>query len=444
MSEEWTKSSWRSFQALQQPKWPDNEACSNVLDSLSRLPALVFAGETRSLYSLLGEVAEGRAFLLQAGDCSEDFEKCHGPYIHNLLKVILQMAVIIAYAGEKKVVKIGRIAGQYAKPRSSDTENVHGVKIPSYRGDMINKAEQTLQARVPEPSRILDGYFRAAATLNLLRAFTRGGYAAISQADSWRLESFPIRKYDEIIKGIRKALHFTSAIGLDLNVPQINEAVVFISHEALLLDYEEMMTRIDTTTGLWYDTSAHMLWVGNRTRQPDGAHAEFLRGICNPLGIKIGPEYKVHDIMSLIYKLNPKNEIGKITLITRFGHDKIRSCLPKIIREISKEGLKVGWCCDPMHGNTYTNENGLKTRLFENILQEMRLFWEIHSSEGSQAGGVHLELTGEQVTECIGGSGQILDKDLLKNYQTKCDPRLNAEQAVELAFELSEILNPGY
>ncbi|MBU1109299.1 MAG: 3-deoxy-7-phosphoheptulonate synthase [Candidatus Riflebacteria bacterium] len=442
MNKEWSKSSWRRLKVLQQPKWPDKIVCENVFDKLSNLPALVFAGETRSLVDLLAEVSEGKAFLLQAGECSEEFSRCHGPYIHDLLKVILQMAIIIAYAGGKKVVKVGRIAGQYAKPRSKDTETIDGRSIPSYRGDMVNSAEATSEARVPDPTRILDGYFRSAATLNLVRAFTRGGYAALNQIHSWRLECFPMRKYDELIKEIRKAINFTSALGLDLNIPQINEAVVYTSHEALLLEYEEALTRIDTTTGLWYDTSAHMLWLGDRTRQADGAHTEFLRGVRNPLGVKIGPKYEIDELKLLFEKLNSENTPGRVTLVTRFGHDKIEKFLPKLIREFKKEGFKVAWCCDPMHGNTYTNKNGLKTRVFEDILNEVRAFWSIHKAEGSIAGGVHLELTGESVTECTGGSSQILDMDLGKNYQSKCDPRLNAEQAVELAFELADIIKP--
>lgn len=443
----WKKDSWRSFIAQQQPVWPDALVCEETLRQLSRLPALVFAGESRSLISQLAEVSLGKAFVLQAGDCSEDFSRCHGPHIHDLLKVILQMSIILAYSGEKKVIKIGRLAGQYAKPRTSDTEVVNGVEIPSYRGDMINSPEPTLEARTPDPRRILDGYFRAAATLNLVRAFTRGGYAALNNVHTWSVEHFPAysakQKYEEIIKGIRKAINFTNALGLDVTVPQINEVTVYTSHEALLLQYEEAMTRIDTTTGLWYDTSAHMLWLGDRTRQVDGAHVEYLRGICNPLGVKIGPKHEIDDLKRLIERLNPANKPGRISLIVRLGANKVGSLLPQLIREISREGFKVAWICDPMHGNTYLNSRSQKTRLFETILQEIRAFWGVHRAEGTHAGGVHVELTGENVTECVGGSAQLRDKDLVVNYQSSCDPRLNPEQSVELAFELAGILNPS-
>jgi len=442
----WTKTSWRSFPIQQQPRWPDARDCEDTFNKLNNLPALVFAGETRMLKQQLAEVLEGKAIILQAGDCAEDFSRCNGPRIHDLLKVILKMSLILAYAGEKKVVKIGRIAGQYAKPRSSDTEIIGGLEIPIYRGDMVNSPEPTLEARTPDPRRILEGYFRAAATLNLVRAFTRGGYAALDKVQSWSdasFGSFPAnRKYDELVNGIRKAINFTKAIGIDIKAPQLNEITMFTSHEALLLEYEEAMTRIDTTTGDWYDTSAHMLWLGDRTRQLDGAHLEFLRGICNPLGVKIGPNYDIDNIKRLIERLNPNNEPGRLILITRFGAVRIKSLLPPLLLEMTREGFKIVWICDPMHGNTYTNKSLQKTRKYEDIIEEMRAFWAIHIAEGTHAGGVHLELTGDNVTECIGGNRQLLDKDLQINYQTNCDPRLNAEQAVDLAFELAEILHP--
>jgi len=444
--DEWTKFSWRSFPAQQQPLWPDAHACEDTLKKLSKLPALVFAGESRSLKQQLAEVLEGKAFVLQAGECSEDFSRCHGPCIHDLLKVILQMSIILTYAGEKRVIKIGRIAGQYAKPRSSDTETIGGLVIPSYRGDMVNSPEPTLEARKPDPCRILEGYFRATATLNLVRAFTRGGYAALDQAHAWSEASskaFPTnRKYEELVKGIKKAINFMNAIGIDSSAPQLNQVTLYTSHEALLLEYEEAMTRIDTTTGDWYDTSANMLWIGDRTRQPDGAHVEFLRGVCNPLGVKIGPDHDIDDIKRLVQRLNPDNEPGRLTLISRFGCEKINVFLPHLLREIKREGFKIVWCCDPMHGNTYTNERSQKTRKYEDILKETSNFWRIHEAEGTVAGGVHLELTGDNVTECTGGSRWLLDGDLQLNYQTNCDPRLNAEQAVEVAFELATILNP--
>ena len=441
---EWTKFSWRSFPIKQQPVWPDKAICEDVFKNLSSLPALVFAGETRMLKQDLAEAMEGKAFVLQAGDCAEDFSRCNGPRIHDLLKVILKMSIIIAYAGAQRVIKIGRIAGQYAKPRSSAIEKIGNLEIPSYRGDMVNSPEPTMEARIPDPRRILEGYFRAAATLNLVRAFTKGGYAALDKIRSWSdasFGSFPAsRKYDELVNGIKKAINFTSAMGIDIKTPQFNEITMFTSHEALLLEYEEALTRIDTTTGDWYDTSAHMLWIGDRTRQPDGAHVEFLRGVGNPVGIKIGPDYKINEIKKLIQKLNPSNEPGRLTLITRFGAQKIKSLLPALIKEIQREGFKVVWLCDPMHGNTYTNKHLQKTRKYEDILDEIKCFWQMHEAMATTAGGVHLELTGDNVTECIGGNRKLRDKDLKLNYQTNCDPRLNAEQAVELAFEIAEIL----
>ena len=444
----WTKSSWRSFTAQQQPLWPDARACEDTLKKLAHLPALVFAGESRSLKKNFAEVLEGKAFVLQAGDCAEEFSRCHGPDIHNLLKVILQMSIILTYAGEKKVVKIGRIAGQYAKPRSSDTEMVDGQKIPSYRGDMVNSPDPTLEGRMPDPRRLLDGYFRATATLNLVRAFTTGGYAALDQVHAWSEASynaFPVnRKYEELVRGIKKAIDFMAAIGIDSNAPQLNQVALYTSHEALLLEYEEAMTRIDTTTGDWYDTSANMLWIGDRTRQLDGAHVEFLRGVCNPVGVKIGPGYDIDDIKRLVQRLNPENAPGRLSLITRFGAEKINSFLPPLLRAMKMEGFKIVWICDPMHGNTYANNRLQKTRKYKDIRKEISNVWQIHQAEGTIAGGVHLELTGDNVTECTGGSRRLHDKDLQLNYQTNCDPRLNAEQAVELAFELATIINPCF
>jgi len=319
--------------------------------------------------------------------------------------------------------------------------------MPSYRGDMVNSSEPKPEARIPDPRRILDGYFHAAATLNLVRAFTKGGYAALDKIQSWSDASFGAfpssRKYDQLVNEIRKAMNFVAAMGIDIKAPQLNEITVYASHEALLLGYEEAMTRIDTTTGKWYDTSAHMLWIGDRTRQLDGAHVEFLRGVCNPIGVKIGPNHVVDDIKRLVEKLNPDNEPGRLTLITRFGAEKIGAFLPPLLKELKKEGIKTIWCCDPMHGNTYTSTLSQKTRKYKDILGEIRSFWEIHHAEGTTAGGVHLELTGDNVTECIGGNRQLLDSDLHLNYQTNCDPRLNAEQSVELAFELAEKLRSG-
>jgi len=446
--EEWSKTSWRIFPARQQPVWSDIAVRDETLGALSQLPPLVFAGESRTLRELLAQAVDGRAFVLQCGDCAEDFSRCTGPDIRELLKVILQMSVVLTYAGEKRVIKIGRMAGQYAKPRSSDTETVNGEEIPSYRGDMVNSPDPTREARTPDPRRMLEGYYRAAATLNLVRAFTRGGYAALDHVQSWHRQSLDLlpssRKYEELARQIRKTISFMTAIGFDTNTPQLNQATLYTSHEALLLDYEEVLTRQDSTTGDWYDCSAHMLWIGDRTRQADGAHVEFLRGVRNPIGFKVGPGYDIDDLKQLVMKLNPANEPGRLTLISRFGAEKIETCLPPLVREIGREGFKVVWSCDPMHGNTYQNNFGRKTRNFDDILNEIRAFYRISSAEGSNAGGVHLELTGENVTECTGGSRQLLDHDLRLNYQTNCDPRLNAEQSVELAFELAELLLPDY
>ncbi len=445
IQEEWSRTGWRNYPIKQQPEWPDKKSAREVFEALSKLPALVFAGETRSLIQKLASAADGKQFVLQCGDCAEDFSECNGPRIHALLKVMLQMSIVLKYSGGKKVVNIGRICGQYAKPRSSDTEQVNGNIIPSYRGDMINSPEPTVEARKPDPKRILEGYFRSTATLNLLRAFTQGGYASLGQVHAWHrdfCDKFPANQnYERLVTGIQKAMSFMSACGLDIDGPELNKITLFTSHEGLLLEYEEAMTRIDTTTGDWYDTSAHMLWIGDRTRQVDGAHIEFMRGVCNPIGMKIGPDFNIDEIKQIVEKLNPENRAGRLTLITRFGAEKIERLLPLLLRELKKEGLKIVWICDPMHGNTYDNVNSVKTRKFDDILYELKQFFEIHKVEGTQAGGVHLELTGDDVTECIGGNQNILDQDLYKQYKTHCDPRLNASQAVELAFELTEILN---
>ncbi|MFZ5758503.1 MAG: class II 3-deoxy-7-phosphoheptulonate synthase [Thermodesulfobacteriota bacterium] len=441
---EWTKSSWQNFTALQQPKWPDQQAYQEAIDTISKLPPLVFAGEIRELKKQLADAVEGRAFLLQGGDCAEDFNKCTAPGIRETLKVILQMAVILSYAGGKPVIKVGRMAGQYAKPRSADTEKVNGQEIASYRGDMVNSPEPTEEARRPDPQRMVKGYYLAAATMNITRAFTRGGYAALHRVNSWNNEfvkASPMgRSYERLARNINQALHFMEVIGLDTDIPQLNQASFFVSHEALLLGYEEALTRQDSITGSWYDCSAHMLWIGDRTRQIDGAHVEFLRGVLNPIGMKIGPKHDINEIRKLIVKLNPDNEPGRMTLITRFGAKQVDKYLTPLIRMVKREGLKVVWSCDPMHGNTYTAETGHKTRNFDEILQEIQCFFEIHWAEGSIPGGVHFELTGDNVTECTGGGRNILDQHLQQNYQTNCDPRLNAEQSLELAFQIAEMI----
>jgi 3-deoxy-7-phosphoheptulonate synthase len=442
----WSRDSWRSYPALQQPAWADGAVRDETLRQVAALPSLVFAGESRSLKRALAEVIEGNALVLQAGDCAEEFDRCHGPSIHNLLKVILQMSIILTYAGERRVVKIGRIAGQYAKPRSAELETVDGVEMPSYRGDMVNRVDPAPEARTPDAARILEGYFRATATLNLVRAFVGGGYAALDQVQGWSEASFSAlgsnRNYEELVSGIKKAIRFMGAIGIDSSTPQLNEVTLYTSHEALLLEYEEVMTRIDTSTGDWYDTSASMLWIGDRTRQVDGAHVEFLRGVRNPIGVKVGPDYQVDDLLRLVETLNPENEAGRLTMITRFGVDAVQDRLPPLLRAMRREGHMIVWLCDPMHGNTYVNGQSQKTRRYEDILGEIGRFWQIHRAEGTVPGGVHLELTGEPVTECSGGSQGLRDDALGLNYLSSCDPRLNAQQAVELAFALAEIVNP--
>ena len=438
----WHKSSWLDFPVMQQPNWPDKAEHREVLSQIDKLPPLVFAGEIRRLKNMLAKAAVGEAFLLQGGDCAEEFANCTAPRIRETLKVILQMAVVLTYAGGKPVIKVGRIAGQYAKPRSSDMETVNGIEMPSYRGDMVNSPEPTPEARRPDPQRLLRGYFLAAATMNILRAFTRGGYGALHRVHAWNNEFVkrsPMgQSYERLAKHIEDAINFMRIIGINTDIPQLNQAEFFTSHEALLLGYEEALTRKDSTTGDLYDCSAHMLWIGERTRQLDGAHLEFFRGVLNPIGVKIGPDHDIDNVRQLIDKLNPENEPGRLTLITRFGAEKIENYLPKLAKAIKESGQVVVWSCDPMHGNTYTADTGHKTRSFDKIMQEIRSFFEIHWAEGTVPGGVHFELTGEDVTECTGGGRNIQDLNL--NYQTNCDPRLNAEQSLELAFQIAELI----
>lgn len=443
-TEQWTKSSWKAFPALQQPNWPDQVAVDKVLAELSTLPPLVFAGEIRSLKALLAKAVTGEAFLLQGGDCSENFSQVTAPKIRETLKVLLQMAVTLTYAGGVPVIKVGRIAGQFAKPRSADTETIDGLTLPSYRGDMVNSPEPTAAARLPNPKRMLKGYNMAAATLNLLRAFTRGGFAALHRVQAWNQEfvaQSPMgRSYERMASQIDRAIQFMETIGISMDTPQITQAQLFTSHEALLLGYEEALTRVDSTSGGWYDCSAHLLWIGERTRQLDGAHVEFLSGVLNPIGVKVGPTYELDDIKRLIDKLNPDNEPGRLTLITRFGLKNIERVLPPLLREMKREGHNIVWSCDPMHANTYTSTSGHKTRNFNDILAEVTCFFETHWAEGTIPGGVHFELTGDNVTECIGGARDILDDDLDRNYLTTCDPRLNAEQSLEVAFQIAEMI----
>jgi len=440
----WSKSSWKEFTAQQQPNWPDEAAVNKVLNELKTLPPLVFAGEIRSLKALLAKAVTGDAFLLQGGDCSENFSHVTAPRIRETLKVLLQMAVTLTYAGGVPVIKVGRIAGQFAKPRSSDTETIGDLTLPSYRGDMVNAAEPSLEARLPNPKRMLKGYNMAASTLNLLRAFTRGGFAALHRVQAWNQE-FVLQSpmgltYERMAGQIDQAIRFMETIGISMDTPQINQAQVFTSHEALLLGYEQALTRIDSTTGDCYDCSAHLLWIGERTRQVDGAHVEFLRGVLNPIGVKVGPDYDLDNIKELVDVLNPENEPGRLTLITRFGKDRIEKMLPPLLREMKREGRHIVWSCDPMHANTIIAAGGRKTRSFSDILSEVTSFFETHWAEDTVPGGVHFELTGENVTECIGGARDIEDKDLDINYETTCDPRLNAEQSLEVSFQIAEMI----
>ena len=444
-SSNWYPSSWRNFPAQQLPPWPDPEEYQQAVETISTFPPLVFAGEIRDLKAVLAKASEGKAFLLQGGDCAEDFSQCTAPYIRETLKVLLQMAIILTYAGGKPVAKVGRIAGQFAKPRSSNMEKIGDLELPSYRGDMVNSPEFTPDARRPDPQRLIKGYYVACATMNLLRAFTKGGYAALHRVHAWNndfVKNSPVgQNYEQLAEQISKALNFFETIGLKVDSPQFNQANVYTSHEALLLGYEEALTRRDSITGEWYDCSAHMVWIGDRTRQLDGAHVEFFRGILNPIGVKIGPSYDLDETLRLIEKLNPENEAGRLTLITRFGAGKIDNYLPQLARAVKKAGAKVVWCCDPMHGNTYVAETGHKTRNFDDIMAEVSRFFDIHRSEGTIPGGVHLEMSGENVTECIGGGRKIENDHLKLNYATQCDPRLNAEQSLDLAFQLAHLIH---
>lgn len=440
----WTKSSWQNFTALQQPSWPEQAAVDKVLTNLATLPPLVFAGEIRSLKQLLAKAVTGDAFLLQGGDCSENFAQVTAPNIRETLKVLLQMAIVLTYAGGKPVIKVGRIAGQFAKPRSSDTEIIDGVELPSYRGDMVNTAAFTPESRKPNPKFMLKGYNMAASTLNLLRAFTRGGYGSLQRVQAWNQEfvaQSPMgRSYDRLAKQISHAIRFMETIGISSETPQINQTQLFTSHEALLLQYEEALTRMDTITGDWYDCSAHMLWIGERTRQVDGAHIEFLRGVHNPIGLKLGPTYDIDDVKRIIEIINPDNDPGRLTIITRLGMSKVEKALPPLLREMKKEGFNIVWSCDPMHANTYTAKSGHKTRNFNDILSEITCFFETHWSEGTIPGGIHLEMTGDNVTECTGGAHNIVDEELSDKYLTSCDPRLNAEQSLEVAFQIADMI----
>ena len=445
MLNEWSPSSWRQCPAEQQPDWPDEEQVRTVLDDLATLPPLVFAGEARTLKEQLANVCNGDALLLQAGDCAESFDALSADAIRDNLKVILQMAVALTYSTGLPVVKVGRIAGQFAKPRSSPTETQDDLELPSFRGHIVNDPDFDAGSREANPRRLLQAYHQSSSTLNLLRAFTRGGFANLAQVHSWNQEfvanSPAGEQYREIADGITDALAFMNACGVTtLNHSALNEVDFYTSHEALLLEYEEALTRTDSTTGNWYDCSAHMLWIGERTRQIDGAHIEFLRGVKNPLGCKIGPTATPDEVLKICETLNPDSEPGRLTLISRFGSGNVEACLPPIVEAVTKENHPVVWACDPMHGNTFTSTSGHKTRDLADILAELGQFFNVHRSLGTWAGGIHVELTGGNVTECLGGADKLSDDDLHLRYETMCDPRLNASQSLELAFLAAEQL----
>lgn len=445
---EWSPSSWRSRDVVQQPDWADLRALDDVVKRLRSMPPLVFAGEARSLTSDLAKVANGEAFLLQAGDCAESFDAFSADSIRDKLKVILQMAVVLMYSSGVPVVKVGRIAGQFAKPRSSGTETIDGVELPSFRGHMVNDIDFTPNARVADPERLITAYQQSASTLNLVRAFTKGGFGDLSRVHAWNQEfvasSAEGQRYEEVAAGIERALQFMSACGVDtLSTPQLHTVDVSTSHEALILGYEEALTRQDSLTGDWYDCSAHMLWIGERTRQLDGAHVHFLSGVGNPIGCKIGPTVTPDEVIALCEALNPGRIPGRLTLITRMGADTIGSALPPLLTAVRDSGHPVAWACDPMHGNTFTAPSGRKTRHFDAVLAEIAGFFAAHRSVGTWPGGVHIELTGDNVTECLGGAEEILDADLGTRYETMCDPRLNARQSLDLAFRVAELLQLG-
>jgi len=441
----WSPDSWRSHPIRQNPIYPDTEALNQVEHRLKGYPPLVFAGEARRLKASLAQAADGGAFVLQGGDCAESFGDFNANTTRDTFRVLLQMAIVLTFGASLPVVKLGRMAGQYAKPRSSDTETVNGQTLPSYRGDNINGPGFTAQDRIPDPLRMETGYFQAAGKLNLLRAFASGGYADLREVHRWNL-SFAARsplaaRYQGLAARIEETLSFMAACGITSHTtPQIRETEFYTSHEALLLPFEQALTRIDSTSGEWYACSAHFLWIGDRTRQPEGAHVEFLRGVQNPIGIKVGPTTEVDELQQLIETLNPKDEPGRITLITRMGAERVAQKLPPLVRAVQAGGRRVLWICDAMHGNTISTAQHIKTRSFDAILSEVRSFFDVHAAEGSWAGGVHVEMTGTEVTECVGGAHQLTEADLCNRYETFCDPRLNAEQSLELAFLMAEEL----
>jgi len=442
----WTPDGWKRFEAKHLPVYEDAAALAAAETTLSNFPPLVFAGEARALKASLADVAAGKGFLLQGGDCAESFAEFHPNNIRDTFRVLLQMAVVLTFASKLPVVKVGRMAGQFAKPRSSPTETIGDVTLPSYLGDNVNAIEFTEEARRNDPLRMIRAYSQAAATLNLLRAFATGGYANLRQVHQWTLDFMGrspwAERFKDVADRIGEALDFMEACGVDPEtVPQLQSTSFYTSHEALLLPYEEALTRQDSLTGQWYDTSAHFLWIGDRTRFPGSAHVEYLRGVGNPIGVKCGPSLEPDVLLGLLDTLNPAREVGRITLISRFGHDKVEAGLPRLVRAVQREGHPVVWSCDPMHGNVIKAESGYKTRPFDRILGEVRGFFAVHRAEGTHAGGIHVEMTGQDVTECTGGAVAITDAGLADRYHTHCDPRLNAAQSLELAFLLAEMLN---
>ncbi len=441
----WTPNSWHDRPIRQAPAYSDAAGLAAMERKLSRYPPLVFAGEARRLKAGLATAADGKAFVLLGGDCAENFEEFTANILRDTFRVLLQMAVVLTFGASLPVVKMGRMAGQFAKPRSSDTETQDGVSLPSYRGDIINGPDFTPDARVPDPARLETAYFQSASKLNLLRAFASGGYADLHEVHRWNLgfvERSPLaERYRDLAHRIDETLSFMAACGMTgATTRDMRETDFYVAHEALLLPYEQALTRIDSTTGDWYGCSAHFLWIGDRTRQADGAHIEFLRGVKNPIGMKAGPTLEPDDLLRILDTLNPANETGRVTLISRMGADKIAGRLPPLVRAVERAGRKVVWICDPMHGNTISTAANLKTRSFDAILSEVRSFFDIHAAEGSWAGGVHVEMTGQDVTECTGGAHRLTEADLSARYETTCDPRLNAEQSLELAFLVAEEL----
>ena len=440
----WTKESWRELNILQQPEYEDKAKLKEVENKLASLPPLVFAGEARRLQGRLAQVCEGNAFLLQGGDCAESFANFSANSIRDTFKVMLQMAIVLTFASGCPVVKVGRVAGQFAKPRSSDTETINGITLPSYRGDIINSPAFSAEARKADPARMLEAYHQSAATLNLLRAFARGGLADLQQVHKWNLgfvknAGSGTEKFEHLAEQISQALAFMEACGINTkNSPTLRETAFYTSHEALLLPYEEALTRIDSLSGEPYCCSAHMLWIGERTRGLDDAHVHFLSGVKNPIGCKMGPNATAGDIIKIANKINPANEAGRFNIIIRMGSQLIGERLPKILESVKREGLNILWSIDPMHGNTVKASNGYKTREFEAVMSEVKSFFDIHKACGTVAGGVHLEMTGNDVTECTGGISGVSEADLASRYETQCDPRLNAEQALELAFLIAD------